>query len=728
MVSPLPAQPGLEDVPKVLKQDPAAPKSKEAESLKQFALGLLCEKDDRLLEALQAYEKAAELDPSAVPVLRKLLAIYTALDRGQDALAASRKIIELDPKDAQSWHLHARQLQNQGKTSEAVAALKKGIKHFKADDLDLGQQMYFDLGMWESDLKRSLPAAAAYLESARCLKQALKDMELDAIQKKEIRARLVMLHERAGKIFVGAKQYEQALEAYREAQKYDTSVLGTWQLNLAQIYYAQGKYTEALASVNDYLKLQPQGLEAYELKLTLLEKLNKKQEVLPWLLKAADNDPFNVNLQLFLADWYQRDGQTQKAEMKYLKLAKESPRADIYVRLFGMYRKTPGSGLPKAVDLVNKTVEQTDDKDLASSNHARLQVKAMLAALHEDPSLTKDLLQAAMPLLQQKNELHIQTIRALAFLADGAGDAKAAEAFYQAAMKKITPETEAVIYDGLLRALWANKKYEEMLQLCEEGLQKADSTPHALFHQERALALARLKKFDQAVDSAKKAVATASPSNRVATQRLYLSLLVQARQFDTAEAECQKLLKESKQPGDIVEFRMALAGLYSVMRNFPKAENELQLVLKADPNNMTACNDLGYLWADQGKNLKDAEELIRKALELYRDQRKTLARPQADPKQDKAEFVDSLGWVLFRQGKLEEAHEELSRALKLPGGDDAVIWDHLGDVCFKLKRSEEARQCWHKALNLHEEAGTPETDSHYRDLKVKVKLLKSANP
>src|SRR5262249_3991045 len=160
-------------------------------------------------------------------------------------------------------------------------------------------------------------------------------------------------------------------------------------------------------------------------------------------------------------------------------------------------------------------------------------------------------------------ELHIQTIRALAFLADGASDAKAAEAFYQAAMKKITPETEAVIYDGLLRALWANKKYEEMLQVCQEGLEKADSTPHALFHQGRSLALATLKKYDQAIDSARKAVATVSPSNRLATQKLYISLLVQARQFDTAEAECQKLLKDSKQPGDIVAFRMALAGVYS---------------------------------------------------------------------------------------------------------------------------------------------------------------------
>src|SRR5438309_748240 len=56
------------------------------EALKLYALGLLCEREDRLLEALRSFEKAAQLSPQAAPVFKALVPLYLALDRGTDAL------------------------------------------------------------------------------------------------------------------------------------------------------------------------------------------------------------------------------------------------------------------------------------------------------------------------------------------------------------------------------------------------------------------------------------------------------------------------------------------------------------------------------------------------------------------------------------------------------------------------------------------------------------------
>ena len=86
--------------------------------------------------------------------------------------------------------------------------------------------------------------------------------------------------------------------------------------------------------------------------------------------------------------------------------------------------------------------------------------------------------------------------------------------------------------------------------------------------------------------------------------------------------------------------------------------------------------------------------------------------------------MDSLGWVLFRRGKFDEARKELERAAALPGGDDdPVVWDHLGDVYFRLDQPGRARAAWHKAITLYEVEKRRTMDYRYKEIKHKLKLL-----
>src|SRR5207302_4646386 len=150
-----------------------------------------------------------------------------------------------------------------------------------------------------------------------------------------------------------------------------------------------------------------------------------------------------------------------------------------------------------------------------------------------------------------------------------------------------------------------------------------------------------------------------------------------------------------------------------------------EAILRADPNNATACNDLGYLWADQGKNLREAEELIRKALDLARKQKRAGPPLGGDADKDNAAYVDSLGWVLFRRGQVDAARQELEKAAGLPDGEDPVIWDHLGDVYQHLELAAQARQAWQRALHLYEQEKHRRMDQRYRDLRQKLKLLET---
>ncbi len=102
------------------------------------------------------------------------------------------------------------------------------------------------------------------------------------------------------------------------------------------------------------------------------------------------------------------------------------------------------------------------------------------------------------------------------------------------------------------------------------------------------------------------------------------------------------------------------------------------------PDNASACNFLGYLLADHGQSLEEAEGLIRRALD-------------AEPENDA--YLDSLAWVYYRQNRLAEAHEAMNRAVCAGLQDlDGEILDHAGDICAALKLSELALWYWEKAV------------------------------
>ena len=201
-------------------------------------------------------------------------------------------------------------------------------------------------------------------------------------------------------------------------------------------------------------------------------------------------------------------------------------------------------------------------------------------------------------------------------------------------------------------------------------------------------------------------------------------LLSQAERHEQAIAECQALLKEYNQPGDVHTIRSVLSAIYSAAHQYDKAEEQLLLILKDDPDDATANNDLGYLWADQNKKLDEAEKRIRRALELDRRQRNSLTHVGLDSDRDNAAYVDSLGWVLFRKGDWTGARRELEKASSLPtGDDDPVVWDHLGDVYFRLKETDKAGGAWQKAIELYESGGRRRPDERYREIKEKLQQL-----
>ncbi|MCB1562265.1 MAG: tetratricopeptide repeat protein [Alphaproteobacteria bacterium] len=122
---------------------------------------------------------------------------------------------------------------------------------------------------------------------------------------------------------------------------------------------------------------------------------------------------------------------------------------------------------------------------------------------------------------------------------------------------------------------------------------------------------------------------------------------------------------------------------YEQLGQWPKAEADLKEALVLEPDHPFVLNYLGYAWADQGVNLKESLEMIRKAAALQPSD---------------GYIADSLGWVLYRMSRYDQAVPHLEKAVELMPYDP-VINDHLGDAYWRVGRKLEARFQWQRAKN-----------------------------
>jgi len=215
----------------------------------------------------------------------------------------------------------------------------------------------------------------------------------------------------------------------------------------------------------------------------------------------------------------------------------------------------------------------------------------------------------------------------------------------------------------------------------------------------------RQKRYDQAIALARE-VLKAEP-DRQSMRILVAYALAGKDDFQAAAKEVRALLAADPEK---IEWRYLLAGLYTEMGDKQAAEKELVRILDTQPDHAPSNNDLGYLWAERGQNLSRAERMVRLAL-------------KADPK--RPAYLDSLGWVMYKQGRFQDAVGALEEATRLAPELDSVLWDHLGDSYWRLDRPEEAGQAWKTAAQIIQKRDTPAEAEHLRRIQQKLQQLRS---
>jgi tetratricopeptide (TPR) repeat protein len=200
-----------------------------------------------------------------------------------------------------------------------------------------------------------------------------------------------------------------------------------------------------------------------------------------------------------------------------------------------------------------------------------------------------------------------------------------------------------------------------------------------------ANAIAKQGKLDEARAFLKR-VAAENPEDAVQLIVAEAQLLRDAQRHAEAFALLSDALGKQPEQPDLL-YDLALTA--EKLERFDLLETHLRKLIEVKPDHAHAYNALGYSFADRNTRLPEARKLIEKALELAPED---------------YFIMDSLGWVLYREGDLKGAARELRRAYS--GRPDAEIGAHLGEVLWMLGEQDEARRVWDEALKAGPENET----------------------
>ncbi|MBM3983067.1 MAG: tetratricopeptide repeat protein [Planctomycetes bacterium] len=350
--------------------------------------------------------------------------------------------------------------------------------------------------------------------------------------------------------------------------------------------------------------------------------------------------------------------------------------------------------------------------------------RSKLSALVKDKDKAKKLaLEAGKMLKEAKgkdNPFNYNGGLMVARLASFTKQYDVAEPFFESLIEnatKIKSGSKIVTaYNGLVGMYYDQKKFALAAETCEKFLDLTGPqevrNAHILFYDRLARIKAKEEKFDDALRIANDLIGLNKDTAGYFLQTK-ASILREQGKIDAAvdalndaldKIDASKAFSKEEKDQEKDSVRYQLTGLYVDNKEIDKAAKQLEILIKRNPDNPTYKNDLGFIWCDHDMNLAESEKLIKEAIDLdIKAQEKLKKEGKLDEVKPNAAYLDSLGWVLFKQKKYKEALDPLKKAAADDeDGSHLEIWDHLGDCHMALGNKKDAIAAWEKGLKFED--------------------------
>lgn len=650
-----------QNVKHLLKQAPKHP-------LANYLQALIDVRQKKLADAADHLQTAIQGAPKYVPALTLLGVVKLQDGESAQAQMYLSSAVSLDPNDA-----HVRQLLADAQMKGKVANLDRTTSQLAQAGPARPQEVALTSGHKREKQNRGNELAT------------LKEQASQAPHNPGLQFTLAQ-------VLLERGDAQQALSVLERVPDSATATGLTRDRLRIAAYLRTQNLAAALDAVKKMLKAHPKNAGAYVLASDVYMIANRDGKAKAALAKAKSIAPHNSKVLLNSAVLAVRMGDQAKAKEEFQAIVSESPK-----NLEALM------GLARLAAMANDAVETTkwlqQARQAAPHALAPRIVLVRLYILRKEPDKALSVAQEAVKIAPH-NALALNLLAAGQWAAGHKKDAL--ESFNKAI--KLAPNN-MVVRLHLARAQIAL----DQAKGAEKTLQAIIDRQPTLVSAVRLLALVQLHQGNK-----KAAFATAKhlgqePGAEAAAAQLEGDLHMAQKQYQQAAAAYDASLKSHpsravvvddfiarvrgrmkgpqqplvswlSQHGNDVAVRSLLAQWYLQKHDLKSAAQEYQAVVRVDPKDPTALNNLAWIYGKQ--NNPKALELARKA-------------HQAAP--DNASVTDTLGWIELQSGHAEQALALLQEA-STKDGKNAGIQYHLAIAQVKTGHGDQAKHTLEKLL------------------------------
>lgn len=570
-------------------------------------------RNNRVNEAVQAFEKSVQVNKGNLRAYKKLGAIYLSIfeqernrqripkeDTLKKTIRAFESIIRLAPKDSNAYLVVARLYRYLGKPSKAIEILKNSLQiiPFSEETLTLLGRLYMDQNQ--------------IAEAIQLFENALK-----------INSNSPMLLLQTGLAYQQLGDHQKAAEIFRRGLD-DGPNSQFLRKNLAAALMDQGQIDEAETEYLKVVKKDPKDGEAFLGLGTISLKRQLYEQALQHLKKANAYLPNNVEASYKLAKLHEDLGHLEEAQ----------------------------NGFEQLLRIHHKSNEDYTFPQLRNQSIFLTHLGLIAKELGNFDKATN----------------YFEELKTLGTKNDNGAD----QAWKEFVKEKVNRSTALLI--DLYRD---SKQISKALSVCGDVNKNRMDMSKGL----RALCADVIAESGNPSGGLKQ-LQNMLEGNKGDLEVYHYIFQIYQRQKKYKKAE-EKLYEAREYFSKKESFYFMLGALQERQKKYKKAARTFKKVINFNSKHASALNYLGYMWADRGVRLNESLGLIKRAVAI-------------EP--NNGAFLDSLGWVYFKMGKIEQAEAYLVQALGRVRRDP-TIYEHLGDLYYQKGAYLKAHTAWKRSIS-----------------------------
>ena len=473
-------------------------------------------------------------------------------------------------------------------------------------------------------------------------------------------------------LYAQARNFDVALPAAEEAVKIAPENI-IYNNHLLELYKSKGDFASAVELLDEFIKKQPNNPQVYREKIMMQHAGKKSEDALKTYeetkAKFGETDTLDVLKAEILMDM---DRAREANEVLQQWRKKKSPIRQVYSSLSYILldEKKPKEALTVLDEGLATTKDDLLYLDMADANMALKKgsqaFENIKKAFQSDAVTFIDKHRVMMNLVNNNKDFTKDQLQDLA----------------NSLLLKHPRMPDSHMFKGDI--LWMRGDLDQAKSLY---LTTVSMNPQHVDAWRKLINVELAQnKLDEAIVDGKEALSH-NPNNVIITYFVGVAYMMK-KDTDNARLFLERALDQSANENDFVKSMIygGLGDLYHEIKMVSASEVAYDEAIKLDSNNVTVMNNAAYYLSLQKKDLDKAAAYAKKANEL-------------EP--NSGTFQDTYAWVLFQQGKYQEALVWIEKAIKNsePSG---VLYDHYGDILIKLGKTKEALKQWEKAMTFSE--------------------------